>query len=200
MSDAGTTDAGALAPVVRDAAAGVLPPWAEASPARRDHIARVAELMGAWADALGLPPRDRDRWVAAAWLHDALRDADPERLRGEVPPELQDLPPLLLHGPAVAERVAGAADAELRDAVRYHTIGHPDLGRLGRALYLADFLDPGRPFLVEWRARLAERMPHEMDPVLVEVLDSRIRHLLEERRAIRPETAGFWSAAVAGVR
>lgn len=198
MSDVGTTDARGLAPVVRDAAAGVLPPWAEAGPGRRAHIARVAELVRTWAEALRLPAHDRDRWVAAAWLHDALRDADPERLREGVLPELRDLPPPLLHGPAAAERIGDVADPELRDAVRYHTVGHPSLGPLGRALYLADFLEPGRPFLVEWRATLASRMPQEMDAVLVDVLDARIRHLLEERKAIRPETAGFWSAAVAG--
>jgi hypothetical protein len=39
-------------------------------------------------------------------------------------------------------------------------------------------------------------MPHEMDAVLVEVLASRLRHLVEGRRPIRPETAAFWSAVV----
>lgn len=185
---------------VRAAARGELPDWARASPGRRDHIARVAGLMRRWAAALGLPEGDRERWAAAAWLHDALRDADPEELRRTVPPEFRDLHPLLLHGPAAAARLAGLADEPLRDAVRYHTIGHPRLDRLGRALYLADFLDPERDFAREWRAALARRMPGDLDAVLVEVVAARVRHLLEIRAPIRPETAAFWSSLVEGER
>ncbi|HUH14052.1 MAG TPA: hypothetical protein VMK65_13135, partial [Longimicrobiales bacterium] len=59
--------------------------------------------------------------------------------------------------------------------------------------YLADFLEPGRDFSVEWRASLRQRMPEELDAVLAEVLAARLGHLLEERRAIRPETLSFWN-------
>jgi HD superfamily phosphohydrolase YqeK len=160
-------------------------------------MARVAALLGEWADALGLPPQERVRWVAVGWLHDALRDAPVERLRAEVPPEYRSLPGPLLHGPAAADRLHATADARLLHAIRYHTIGHPALDRLGKALYLADFLEPGRDFAVEWRTSLAARMPHEMQAVLVEVLAARIDHLVGLRKPIHPETAAFWSAAVA---
>lgn len=184
------------AEIVRAAARGELPPWAEVSPRRREHVARVAALLEGWAGRAGLPREERDRWIAAAWLHDALRDADPERLRGEVPERFRGLPGPLLHGPAAAERLKDYPDAELLEAVRYHTLGHPGFGHLGKALYLADFLEPGRDFAVEWRAGLAERMPEEMDGVLVEVLASRLRHLVERRNPVRPETVEFWNAAV----
>lgn len=197
MPDAGTTEpAGALPEVVRAAARGELPPWAEVSPRRREHIARVSALLAGWADAAGLDPVERDRWVAAGWLHDALRDADPERLRAEVPERFRAFPGPILHGPAAAERLSGEADPELCDAVRYHTLGYAGFGRLGKALYLADFLEPGRDFEVEWRASLAARMPTEMDEVLVEVLGARIRNLVDRRRPVSPETAAFWSAVV----
>lgn len=193
MSAAGTTEPSS---VVRAAARGEMPPWAEASPRRREHVARVSALLAEWADAAGLDPAERGRWVAAGWLHDALRDADPERLRREVPERFRSLPGPVLHGPAAAERLAGAADPELLDAVRYHTLGHAGFGRLGKALYLADFLEPGRGFEPEWRAALAARMPAEMDEVLAEVLAARIRHLVERRKPVSPETAAFWNAAV----
>lgn len=197
MPDAGTTDAAhALPEVVRAAARGEMPSWAEAGPRRRAHVARVGALLAGWADAAGLDPVERDRWLAAGWLHDALREADPERLRAEVPERFRSLPGAVLHGPAVAERLAGVADPELCDALRYHTLGYAGFGRLGKALYLADFLEPGRDFEVEWRASLAARMPAEMDEVLVEVLAARIRNLLDRRKPISPETAAFWSAAV----
>jgi HD superfamily phosphohydrolase YqeK len=184
-----------LSPLVSAAARGDLPEWACAGPRRREHMARVAALLGAWTEALKLEPCDRDRWLAAGWLHDALRDAPGEELRPEVPPDLRDLPAAILHGPAAAERLRDDADEELLQAVRYHTIGHPSLRDLGRSLYLADFLEPGRDFEVSWRAELAARMPTEMEDVLLDVLSARIRHLIDARKPIRPETAAFWSAS-----
>jgi HD superfamily phosphohydrolase YqeK len=186
--------------VVQEAAVGHLPAWAEASAARREHMARVARLMEEWADRLGVSAEDRARWAAAGWLHDALRDADPASLRPLVPSELRDLPDSTLHGPAAAERLVGAVDPELRDAIRYHSVGHPTLATMGRALYLADFLEPGRTFSRHWHAELRAMMPDGMQRVLLAVLRARILHLLEECKPIRPETAAFWSRVAADAR
>lgn len=190
--------AGAL---IERAASGVLPSWAVADPERREHMARVAALMDEWAARLGLPAAERVRWRAAGWLHDALRDADPGALRALVP-DLADLPDPLLHGPAAAARLAaeGVEDRELTEAVAYHTLGHPGLGRLGRALYLADFLEPGRTFEPVWRASLRARLPEALDAVLIEVAAARLGYLIRTRRAIRPETFAFWNSLVAGRR
>jgi HD superfamily phosphohydrolase YqeK len=157
---------------------------------------RVADLLGSWAGELKLPEGEEQRWRAVGWLHDVLRDADPDRLRALVPAELRDLPGPVLHGPAAASRLQEEADEEICAAIRYHTMGHPDLHDLGRALYLADFLEPGRSFLPEWRAELRARMPGRMTDVLREVIGHRIRHLIDGHQPIRPETAAFWSRVV----
>jgi HD superfamily phosphohydrolase YqeK len=197
MCDVASTERrGELSPLARGAAAGELPEWAVVSEPRRAHMSRVAALLGDWADALGLEPEERLRWLAVGWLHDALREDDPDKLRREVPAALADLPAPVLHGPAAAERLAGDLDDRALDAIRYHTIGHPELDTLGKALYLADFLEPGRDFLPEWRAELRARMPGEMNAVLTDVLASRLRHLVEGFRPLRPETARFWSSLV----
>jgi HD superfamily phosphohydrolase YqeK len=188
MSAAALTSEPALSPVVRAAARGELPQWARASEKRRAHIGRVAALLGEWADALGLPEAERTRWLAAGWLHDVLREADPDELRPLVPEAFRPLPGKLLHGPAAAERLAGQADAELLDAIRYHTLGSARFGRLGRALYLADFLEPGRRYEPEWTAALRARMPHEMDAVMREVVAARVRHVTESGSTLHPET------------
>jgi 2-amino-4-hydroxy-6-hydroxymethyldihydropteridine diphosphokinase len=182
--------------VVSAAARGELPAWAVASPERRAHMGRVATLLGEWAGALGLPEREREEWAALGYLHDALRDAPEAELRDEVPEHFRDLPGPLLHGPAAAERLDGTVSPALLAAIRYHTVGHPSLDRAGKALYLADFLEPGRDFELDWRDGLSRRMPGGLDEVLVEVVAARIRHLLDGRRPIRAETAAFWSALV----
>ena len=38
---------------------------------------------------------------------------------------------------------------EVLQAVEHHTLGNAGLGRLGKLLYVADFLEPNRPFLKE---------------------------------------------------
>ncbi|HEY0303851.1 MAG TPA: HD domain-containing protein, partial [Longimicrobiales bacterium] len=69
-----------------------LPEWAVATPARRAHIARVAELVRDWAEERGLPDYEKSRWFQAAILHDALRDASPVQLRNHVPQEFGNWP------------------------------------------------------------------------------------------------------------
>lgn len=187
-------------PLVERAAAGELPPWAVASDGRRAHSVRVAELLDDWASALGLDEHDRVRFRAAGLLHDALRDEDPELLRPRLPPLLSGLPALILHGPAAAERlrVEGVEDGELLQAVAFHTLGHHRFRMLGRSLYAADFLEPGRHLLDGWRAGLRARMPGELDGVVREVLGARLAHLVEIGSPIRLETAMFWNV-LAGV-
>jgi 2-amino-4-hydroxy-6-hydroxymethyldihydropteridine diphosphokinase len=159
-------------------------------------MARVATLLGEWAERLGLSDEERTAWMALGYLHDALRDAPEAQLRAEVEEEFRALPGPLLHGPAAARRLEGMVSPALLAAIRYHTVGHPSLDRAGKALYLADFLEPGRDFELEWRGELSRRMPAELDAVLTDVVAARIQHLLKVRKPIRAETAAFWSAIV----
>jgi len=159
-----------------------LPAWAVVTPARRAHIERVAALLSQWADALHVPQAERDRWLKAAWLHDALRDAP--------------LPDELAHGPVAAERALheGEADRGVLDAVRYHTIGYAGWDDVGRMLYLADFLEPGRDFDRAARAALAARVPAERDVVLREVAARRIAWVVRSGWPLPRETVDFWNA------
>jgi len=163
---------------------------------------RVAELLDEWAESLDLADVERARWRAAGQLHDALRDEEPAALRGRVPPSLRGVPGAVLHGPAAAERlrIGGVDDGELLTAVGYHTLGDPRMKALGRAVYAADFLEPGRSFRTSWRAGLRERMPEDLDDVVTEVARARIGRLLERGAAVHPSTVDFWNALVEDVR
>jgi HD superfamily phosphohydrolase YqeK len=165
-----------------------LPPWAVATPERRAHVARVAGLIDQWAVAMRVPERERARWTKAAWLHDALRDA-PSLGADE-----------LAHGPAAADRAAegGETDAGVLDAVRYHSLGYAGWDDVGRMLYLADYLEPGRTFDREGRAALAVRVPAERDAVLLEVTRRRIDWTVRSHWPLARETADFWNTLVAG--
>lgn len=184
-----------LHPILSRAAGRQIPAWAQAGPARRAHMERVARLLGEWAAASGLGGREIERWMAAGWLHDVLREADSHELRELVPVELANLPAQVLHGPAAAVRLRaeGVDDEPFLLAIAFHTIGHPELDTLGRAVYAADFLEPGRRERMEWRETLRTRMLVEPDAVVREVARMRIGRLLDLAAPIRPETCDFWN-------
>lgn len=187
-------------PLVELAGCGQLPAWAELGEKRRRHTERVAGLLDDWAIAGGLPPDERTRWIAAGYLHDAVKEKPAEELRALLSGQDRALPDPLLHGPAVAEimRREGVHDAELLLALAYHTLGHPEFGRVGWALYAADFLEPGRDFANEWRAGLRARMPGEMTEVMKEIMGARIIHLIEHGRPVRQPTVSFWNLIAGG--
>jgi HD superfamily phosphohydrolase YqeK len=194
-----STTAGRRVPLdaLLDAAAdGRLPHWAQLTRRRLAHVERVATLLDEWAVALELADDERRRWRAAGWLHDALREAPPDELRPFVPPTLRYLSRKLLHGPAAAERLRqdGVADEPLLRAITFHTIGHPEFDELGRALFIADFIEPGRRHEPARLAALRARMPAAREQVLRDVLHARMERLLKEGRPIRSETAAFWNA------
>lgn len=170
-----------------------LPAWACVNERRRAHIGRVAELMERWARELRVAPADAAAWRDAALWHDALRDAPEETLRALVP--RPDFTAEMLHGPAAAVRLEreGETRAELVDAVRWHTVGSAAWGRLGRALFMADFLEPGRRFLPADRAFLAAHVAHDFDGVFRQVVRMRIEHALREGYTLFPETVALWN-------
>ena len=180
-------------PLIVHAADGLLPLWAQASAARRQHMMRVSNLMRHWAVVGGECEEEVVRWAALGHLHDVLRDGDPGELRAMANGDFVDLPGQLLHGPVAASRLAaeGVRDESLLRAVAFHTLGHPALDTAGVALYTADFLEPGRAFRAEWRASLRRRMPRELDDVALEVATVRAGHLREGSQLVRPETTAF---------
>jgi HD superfamily phosphohydrolase YqeK len=182
--------------IVACAAGGELPAWSEVKPKRKAHIERVAALVAEWAVARGVDENERRRWLAAAWLHDAYRDAQPDTLRPMLSDEFADWPGPLLHGPASAAklRAEGETDEPLLLAIAYHTVGHSNFDAAGRALYLADFLEPGRTFDPVGRAVLRARMPQDESAVLREVLRNRMAHLISSHKKIRRETVAFWNS------
>ncbi|MCG8467469.1 MAG: HD domain-containing protein [Gemmatimonadetes bacterium] len=173
------------------------PPWAVMSESRREHTVRVGRLLWKWSKALGYKRKKRLRWRAAGLLHDALKGEDPAILRGEVEGGHR-WPDPLLHGPACAARLraGGVRDEKLLLAITYHTTGHPSFGNLGQALYIADYLDPGRWGKVRKRAEWRRRMPFDWRAVLEEVAAAKITSLIDRRVPIPPVTADFWRALV----
>lgn len=160
----------------------MLPTWAVVTLERRAHIERVVAVVAEWSTAMGVPAIEGGRWQRAAWWHDALRDA----------PAATELD----HGPLAAERLLqdGERDRGILDAVRYHSLGYADWDDVGKMLYLADYLEPGRLHGVDVRAALRARVPTERDAVLAEVARRRVARTVHSGWPLAPETVAFWNA------
>lgn len=171
-----------------------LPGWAIASPKRRAHIARVTALALAWARAMKVDEVERDAWRDAARWHDALRDATESELRAIVP-EL-DWPASLLHGPAAAKRLTtgGEKRTAVLKAIHWHTVGNVRWDRTGRALYMADYLEPGRNFDREARAALATDVVEDFDGTFRKVVRRRLADRMAAGEAMLPETTALWAS------
>lgn len=171
-----------------------MPVWAVVTDKRRTHIGRVTSLLDRWAADMGLTADEARGWHDAGLWHDALRDAPEETLRAIVGDKLH--PFGVLHGPAAALKLE--ADGERRtsvlEAVRWHTVGFPTWDRTGRALFMADFLEPGRKFMVQDRAFLAAQLPHDFDAVFRQVVRMRLEWTLREGNGIFSQTVDLWNA------
>ena len=163
-------------------------------------MARVAELLREWGEVRCDHPRDVERWTAVGYLHDVLRDADPDDLRAGLSRPLGQLPDEVIHGPAAADRLrrGGVTDEPFLAAIACHTLGNPDFDDIGKALYVADFLEPGRKLQPKWRARLRDEMPGDLDAVTKAVVGKRIQFLIKKERPVLPETFGLWNVLAKG--
>lgn len=171
-----------------------LPVWAQVGEKRLAHIQRVTSLLRAWGAAMRLSSDEANAWIDAGTWHDALRDAPESELRGITGDRTS--PGGLLHGPAVAIKLEseGERRQNVLDAIRYHTVGSAKWDRTGRAIYMADYLEPGRKFLAEDRGFLASQVPHSFEGVFRQVVRFRLEWSVREGNHIFPETVALWNS------
>jgi len=175
-----------------------LPAWAHVRDGRRRHIERVTALMEVWAVARRMPSTELRRWVRAGFLHDALKDAPK--------PLLADLAgcrwgiPSLYHGPAAARMASqhGESDQGVLDAVTYHSIGFAGWDNVGKMIYLADYLEPGRSSQRSRRAAWSARVPRDPSRVLWEVARDRMGWMVSKGMPLLREGVDFWNSLVTG--
>lgn len=118
---------------------------------------RMPHVLGTEQEAVRLVRRyggDETQVRIAALLHDCTKKLDmAQQLAlcekyGIMLDELEQKALKLLHsktGAAIARDVFGVEDA-VYDAILYHTTGKPDMTRLEKIIYLADYIEPTRDF------------------------------------------------------
>jgi predicted HD superfamily hydrolase involved in NAD metabolism len=125
-------------------------------PQRFIHSLGVAETAARLAERFGESTSDA---LIAGIYHDAYRySATVDSIlllenAGFVLDDEEKREPMLLHGPLAAYHFESDAGEEVSDAlkraVRHHTLGSVEMGRLGGIIYIADYMEPGRRHLTD---------------------------------------------------
>lgn len=120
------------------------------------HTLGVAYTAAALAMAHG---ESMENALMAGLLHDCAKSmhgselvAICEKARLNVTAAERSNPTALLHAKAgayLAQHKYGVNDDDILNAVRYHTTGRPDMSRLEKILYIADYIEPNRKQLAE---------------------------------------------------
>jgi nicotinate-nucleotide adenylyltransferase len=89
-------------------------------------------------------------------------------------------------GAAYAEHRLGIDDAEILQAIRYHTTGRQHMSLMDKILYLEDYIEVKRDFdgVEEVRALLDQGL----DAMMLQAMKQTIQELLDKSASIHPDT------------
>lgn len=77
--------------------------------------------------------------------------------------------PVLIHAPLAASMIdkdLGEVEYECKVAIRYHTLGSKDMGKLGGILYVSDYIEPNRTHISDEERLLIMNLDSIEDMVL----------------------------------
>lgn len=160
------------------------------------HSIFVSEYLSSFAEKEGL---DHDEAVTAGLMHDLCRTMSNHEMLQKAREyrlpigELQLEKPVLLHGPVAAEelrREHGVREDNIYEAIYWHTTGRPQLGKLGQALYLADFAEPTRAYAEAAQTRELLRKQGFSEAMLF-AADAKL-HYVKKKNADNPDGHAFY--------
>jgi predicted HD superfamily hydrolase involved in NAD metabolism len=158
---------------------------------RYQHTIGVMETAVALAEQYGA---DVKKAELAAIFHDYAKFRPKEEMKQiileqNMPKDLLLYNSELWHAPVGAylvEKEVGINDAEILDAIRYHTSGRPNMTLLEKVVYLADYIEPGRIFPGVDEVR--ELAKQDLNKALIKALQNTIQFLMNKNQAIYPDT------------
>ena len=113
---------------------------------RWEHILGVSVFAAANCARYGI---SEETAIKAAVYHDCAKNLNPDspELKGFVCPE--GVPPPVVHqfaGAYMAEHFFKVTDADILNAIKYHTTGRENMSDLEKLIFISDMLEEGRTF------------------------------------------------------
>ena len=136
-----------------------------------------------------------EKVALAALCHDAFRDLSAMQWLRLA--ELREIPmtaeeehaPVLFHGPLAAKYLEihwGCRQADVLAAIYYHTSGHRDLDSIGKVIFIADGIEPGRDFP---QREIIEKVAYQnLDEACLRMLESNISYLEKHNLVCHPDS------------
>ena len=156
------------------------------------HSKRTAETTEKLCRLHGFDP---EKGRKAGLLHDAARELEHDEVFRLVESDgfgisrIEEEYPVLLHGRAgavIAVNELGVDDSEVIDAIRWHTTGRRGMTGITSALYVADYIEPGRVHIDnEFRKRIKEL---NLDQLVMEVVRDSISYCRSKGYSVAEQT------------
>ncbi|MDE5599158.1 MAG: bis(5'-nucleosyl)-tetraphosphatase (symmetrical) YqeK [Lachnospiraceae bacterium] len=92
--------------------------------------------------------------------------------------ELQN-PTALLHAKAgsfLAKEKYGIDDEDILNAIKYHTTGRPNMSKLEKIIYIADYIEPGRTHAANLK-QIRKTAYEDLDKALFRILEDTLAYL-----------------------
>ena len=138
----------------------------------------------------------------AAWLHDCAKALDREEMnsllsKAKADPQERSMT-ALWHAPVgalLARRDFGVRDGEVLMAIRFHSTGAPGMGDLQKLIFVADYIEPGRPAWPELKS-LRTTAKRDLDEAYLGVLRYKLIDLLESSRPLHSRSIAAYHFAL----
>jgi len=77
-------------------------------------------------------------------------------------------------------------DREILEAIRYHTLGHPDMGLLAKIIFVADFIEPNRKF--KGLDKIRSKAEVDLNKTIISICDYSLTYNIGKKQLIHPNT------------
>lgn len=166
---------------------------------RFKHILRVEQTALLLAE---MYEADKEKVSIAGIAHDYAKEKPDEEMRDLIISENLDLDMLqygsnIWHGPlgsVLMKNEYNIEDEEILEAIKYHTIGSPRMGKVAQIIYVADFIEPNRSFKGVEKARELAKI--DLNEAIAYISRHTIANLIDRKTKIYPkaiETYNAWA-------
>lgn len=162
---------------------------------RYSHTMRVEREALRLGKSLGLNEDELKKVSLASLLHDIGKSKKVEQLLGNRCSQYSDLLEKLSQngaiyhahvGREIARHRYGIDDAEVLDAIRYHTTGRAEMKLIEKIVYLADYIEPARSFGGLEKVRGLSYS--DIDRAMLVALNMTIVHIIEGELMLEEDT------------
>lgn len=159
----------------------------ELSTSRYEHVLRVEETAVELARKYD---ENIEKASVAALLHDFAKEKSSRFMKDTIINQNLDLDMLdygnsIWHGPVgsyLAKKEFHIKDKDILNAIFYHTFGRPQMSKLEKIIFVADYIEPNRDFKEAKKAR--KKAEESLDKAMAYIVKKTLIHLVKNDKKV----------------